>query len=85
MSQTQTTDNIFHRVLREKWKQISYGRGIYLFDTKDQRYLDACAGVHVVSIGHGIQEVVEAMAEQASNVCFTYSRFITQPQGKLRL
>ena len=63
MSQTQTTDNIFHRVLREKSKQISYGRGVYLFDTEGQRYLDACAGVHVVSIGHGIQEVVEAMAE----------------------
>jgi len=80
MSQTQTTDNIFHRVLRERWKQISYGRGVYLFDTEGQRYLDACAGVHVVSIGHGIQEIVEAMAEQASKVCFTYSRFITQPQ-----
>ena len=80
MSQTQTTDNIFHRVLRDRWKQISYGRGVYLFDTEGQRYLDACAGVHVVSIGHGIQEIVEAMAEQASKVCFTYSRFITQPQ-----
>ena len=63
MSQTPTTDNIFHRVLRETWKQISYGRGVYLFDTEGQRYLDACAGIYVVSIGHGIQEVVETMAE----------------------
>ena len=44
MSQTPTTDNIFHRVLQGKWKQISYGRGVYLFDTEGQRYLDACAG-----------------------------------------
>ena len=45
-----------------------------------QRYLDACAGVHVVSIGHGGQEIVDAMAEQAAKICFTYGRFITQPQ-----
>ena len=50
MSQTQTTDNIFHRVLRERWKQISYGRGVYLFDTEGQRYLDAYAGVHVSAL-----------------------------------
>lgn len=34
--------------------------------------LDACAGVHVVSIGHGVEEVAEAMAEQAKQVCFAY-------------
>jgi len=78
--QKQITDNVFHRVLRQKWEQISYGQGIYLFNTKEQRYLDACAGVHVVSIGHGVQEIVDTMAEQAAKVCFTYGRFITQPQ-----
>ena len=80
MIQEQITDNVFHRVLRQKWERISHGQGIYLFDTKEQRYLDACAGVHVVSIGHGVREIVDAMAEQAAKVCFTYGRFITQPQ-----
>ena len=80
MIQEQITDNVFHRVLRQKWEQISHGQGVHLFDTKEQRYLDACAGVHVVSIGHGVREIVDAMAEQAAKVCFTYGRFITQPQ-----
>ena len=63
MSTIQTADRIFHRALRDKWQTISHGEGVYLYDEKGQRYLDAAGGVHVVSIGHGIQEVVETMAE----------------------
>ncbi len=73
-------DHIFHRTLKKEWSKISHGEGIYLFDTEGKRYLDACAGVHVVSIGHGVKEIAEAMAEQAEKVCFTYARFLTQPQ-----
>ena len=73
-------DSVFHRALKDKWQQISHGEGVYLFDTEGNRYLDACAGVHVVSIGHGVPEIAEAMRDQASKVSFTYSRFITQPQ-----
>ena len=58
MSQTPTTDNIFHRVLRGKWKQISYGRGVYLFDTEGQRYLDACAALDInIPIVPGIMPI----------------------------
>ena len=64
-------DRIFHRTLKKEWSKISHGEGIYLFDTEGNRYLDACAGVHVVSIGHGIKEIAEVMAEQAEKVCFT--------------
>ncbi|MYF72014.1 MAG: aminotransferase class III-fold pyridoxal phosphate-dependent enzyme [Gemmatimonadetes bacterium] len=73
-------DHIFHRTLKKEWPKISHGEGIYLFDMEGKRYLDACAGVHVVSIGHGVKEIAEVMAEQAEKVCFTYARFLTQPQ-----
>ena len=73
-------DHIFHRTFKDKWQRISHGEGVYLYDTDGRRYLDACAGVHVVSIGHGVPEIAEAMREQASKVSFTYSRFLTQPQ-----
>ena len=73
-------DHLFHRVLKEKWPIVSHGEGVYLYDTDGKRYLDACAGVHVVSIGHGVQEIASAMAEQASKICFAYGQFITQPQ-----
>ncbi len=75
-----TTDRLFHRARRDQWLQVSHGEGVYLFDTAGRSYLDACAGVHVVRIGHGIPEIAAAMQAQASKVSFTYSRFITQPQ-----
>ena len=76
-------DRIFHRTLKKDWQYITHGDGIYLFDTEGKRYLDAAAGVHVVSIGHGVKEVVDAMEEQASKVCFTYGRFLNQAQVDL--
>ena len=80
MSGTQIGERIFHRMLKQGWPQIARGEGVYLIDTEGKCYLDACAGVHVVSIGHGVEEVIEAMTEQAKKVCFTYARFLTQPQ-----
>ena len=80
MIEAQIEDHIFHRTLKTKWQQIDRGEGVYLFDTEGQRYLDACAGVHVVSIGHGVKEIADVMREQASQICFTYSRFLSRPQ-----
>lgn len=71
---------IFHRSKKDAWPRISHGKGCYLYDMDGRTYLDACAGVHVVSIGHGVEEIAEAMAEQAKQVCFAYGQFISQPQ-----
>jgi adenosylmethionine-8-amino-7-oxononanoate aminotransferase len=73
-------DHIFHRAVRSEWPRITHGRGVYLYDETGREFIDACAGVHVVSIGHAVPEIVEAMADQASKVSFTYGRFVTQPQ-----
>ena len=72
--------HIFHRARKDRWPRISHGRGCYLYDTEGRAYLDACAGVHVVSIGHGVEEIASAMAEQARKVTFAYGQFITRPQ-----
>jgi adenosylmethionine-8-amino-7-oxononanoate aminotransferase len=74
------TDRLFHRALNDSWLRISHGEGVYLYDEEGQKWLDACAGVHVVSIGHGVPEIAAAMEAQARKVCFTYARFLTQPQ-----
>ena len=79
----ETGARIFHRTLKESWPLVSHGEGVYLVDTEGRRYLDACAGVHVISIGHGVREVADAMREQAGKVCFTYSQFLTEPQVEL--
>lgn len=80
MNDRTTMDHIFHRTFKENWRKISRGEGVYLIDTEGRRYLDACAGVHVVSIGHGVKEIADVMRDQASKVSFTYTRFLNQPQ-----
>ena len=70
------TERLFHRALNDNWLRISHGEGVYLYDEDGQAWLDACAGVHVVSIGHGVPEIAAAMEAHARKVCFTYARFL---------
>lgn len=43
-----------------------------MFDRDGRRYLDAASGAAVSSIGHGNEEVAEAMAEQAKKIDFAH-------------
>ena len=83
MLRSEETDAIFRRSIKASRPTSSHGEGVYLFDTQGKRYLDACAGVHVVIIGHGVEEIAEAMKEQASKTTFTHSHFLSKPQSKL--
>ncbi|MBT5873447.1 MAG: aminotransferase class III-fold pyridoxal phosphate-dependent enzyme [Candidatus Latescibacteria bacterium] len=80
MDSVGSINHVFHRSKKISWPRISHGKGCCLFDTDGNEYLDACAGVHVVSIGHGVEEIVQAMADQARKVCFAYGQFISQSQ-----
>lgn len=58
--------------LEKNYPVISHGKGIYLFDQEGKRYIDGCSGAVTVSIGHAVDEVVEAMYAQAKEVSFAY-------------
>lgn len=51
---------------------IARGKGIYLYDQEGKRYIDGCGGAVTASIGHAVDEVVEAMYAQAKEVSFAY-------------
>jgi adenosylmethionine-8-amino-7-oxononanoate aminotransferase len=53
------------------------GQGIYLWSADGRRYVDASGGPLVVNLGHGVREVVEAMAEQASAVAYVHATHFT--------
>ena len=76
-------DRLFHRVRKDRWLRVARGEGCWLYGDDGRAWLDACAGVHVVNIGHGVPEIAEAMEAQARKVAFTYSRFLTEPQVDL--
>jgi adenosylmethionine-8-amino-7-oxononanoate aminotransferase len=67
-------DRVLYRALLDEYITIEKGEGIYLYDSEGRRYLDACgqgAGC-IISIGYGVAELVEAMAEQAHKIAFLH-------------
>lgn len=60
--------------------------GVYVYDAAGKRYLDGCGGAAVVSIGHGVKEIVDAMSRQAYALAYTHSsQFHTEVEAELAL
>ena len=49
---------------------IVRGEGAYIWDDAGRRYLDGLAGLFVVQVGHGRQELAHAAAKQAGELAF---------------
>lgn len=54
--------------------KIVRGEGIYLWDERGNRFIDASSGPVVSNIGHGREEVAKALYRQAKTVDFAYPR-----------
>ncbi|CAG9621967.1 aspartate aminotransferase family protein [Sutcliffiella rhizosphaerae] len=59
-------------LLDKEYPVISHGNGVYLYDKEGKRYLDGSSGAVTASIGHHVQAVIDAMADQAARVSFVY-------------
>ncbi|KOO50803.1 aspartate aminotransferase family protein [Priestia koreensis] len=71
-------------LLDQEYPMISHGKGIYLYDQNGKRYIDGSSGAVTASIGHGVDEIIEAMNEQAKKVAFVYrSQFTSEPAEQL--
>jgi adenosylmethionine-8-amino-7-oxononanoate aminotransferase len=55
------------------------GEGVYLWDDRGKRYLDFSGSAAVNFIGHGVQEIPDAMAAQARKLEFVHSSQFTTP------
>ncbi|MDT0402698.1 MULTISPECIES: aminotransferase family protein [Streptomyces] len=66
------------------WPVARGGEGVYLYDRDGRRFLDAVGGAHVVTIGHGVGEIADAMAAQARKLAYASSRtWVNDPQMEL--
>jgi adenosylmethionine-8-amino-7-oxononanoate aminotransferase len=71
MTQYQYPDShVFYRKLTRRFPLITRGEGCWLIDANGNRYLDGSGGAFVANLGHGIKEIGEAMAEQASKIAY---------------
>lgn len=57
------------------------GEGCTLTDVQGRTYLDGIAGLFLVNVGHGRQEIAEAMAAQAATIAYTAASVATNPQA----
>ncbi|HTP69073.1 MAG TPA: aspartate aminotransferase family protein [Dongiaceae bacterium] len=73
MSTKTETTPLFSRNLRKQYPTAERGEGCWIIASDGRRYLDASGQAAVVSIGHGVQEIGRAMAEQSGRIAFAHT------------
>jgi acetylornithine/N-succinyldiaminopimelate aminotransferase len=71
-----------HNYLVNTYNRMPYnivrGNGVWLYDDKDQKYLDALCGIAVTILGHNYPAVTEAIQDQAAKLIHI-SNLVTIP------
>src|SRR5437660_1928623 len=79
-----TSSGLFPRHFKKAFPIAARGEGCWIIADDGRRLLDASGQAAVVSIGHGVTEIGQAMAEQASRIAFAHtSQFHSEPAEKL--
>ncbi|MDA8103386.1 MAG: aspartate aminotransferase family protein [Nitrospiraceae bacterium] len=64
--------SVFYRDLNRVYESFAGGEGCYLIDREGRRYLDACGGVAVNVIGHGVERIAEALSKGIGAASYVY-------------
>ncbi|MGA7626556.1 MAG: aspartate aminotransferase family protein [Candidatus Acidiferrales bacterium] len=79
-----TDKAVFPRNFLKSYPQAVRAEGCFIYTADGRRYLDASGGAAVVTIGHGVEEIGRAMAEQAARLPYVHSsQFQTAVAEKL--
>ena len=71
--------NVYNRLNLE----ISYGKGSYLYDKENNRYLDMFSGLSVNSFGHNNKDIVSTISSQSAKYIHISNFFAAEPTVKL--
>ena len=64
---------------------IDHGRGIYIYDTDGNEYIEATSSFYVASLGYGNEELVDAIEKQYRELPFYVCGLHRTPKGSLDL
>src|SRR5438132_6921677 len=80
-----TRRSAFFPAIQGDLPTVVRGEGIYLYDDTGRRFIDAAGGVGcVTAIGHGVAEVVDAVAQQLQTLAFMpWTQFQSPRVGEL--
>ena len=62
---------------------LSRGKGVFLYDIADKRYLDFVSGLGVNALGHAHPRIVKAIREQAAKLVHVSNLYYHEYQGPL--
>ncbi len=69
--------NVFYRKLNREFPLMVRGDGCWLEDAGGKRYLDGSGGAFAANLGHGVREIGDAMAAQATHVAYVTGAWCT--------
>jgi adenosylmethionine-8-amino-7-oxononanoate aminotransferase len=73
------SDHVFYRELSHPLPSAEKGRGCFIEDDRGRRYLDASGGAVVVNLGHGREEIADAVADQLRKGYYFHPTMFTHP------
>src|SRR5579872_5088647 len=62
---------------------LTRGKGVFLYDIDDRRYLDFVSGLGVNALGHGHPRIVKTIREQAAKLIHVSNLYYHEYQGEL--
>ena len=77
--QDRTDSALLRRSFRKSLPSAVRGEGAYLWDANGKQYLDFSGSAAVNFIGHGVNEIVTAMTDQARGLEFIHGSQFTTP------
>ena len=84
MTTTRALGRSIHPQLDHDYLRLVSGSGAYVTDSDGRTYLDAVAGIGVLALGYGRDDLIAAAAEQARRIPFVHSmRFMNEPSERL--
>lgn len=83
MNAQQLTDQFHLEVYNRFPLTLAKGKGAKVWDTDNNEYIDALAGIAVNSLGHCHPNVVEAIREQAPKLMHISNFYYSEPQARL--
>jgi hypothetical protein len=65
--------SLFPRNFRKNYPVAVRGEGCWIITSDGRRFLDAAGQAAVISIGHGVAQIGQAMAEQSAQLAFAHT------------
>ena len=77
------TNNIMPTYYNQLQVNFEYGKGAWLWDDKENKYLDALSGIAVCSLGHAHPDVTATIIDQAQKLLHTSNTYTIKKQAEL--